>query len=319
MYGFALILIFVLSLPALAHFPQNTTFKIFQFPDSHVPQMDGDAADWSMVPDEYFYDSSHHRGMVFADSIDSDGKKSRLLVPDTLATPDPADLDIRRTAVGWNATQNRLYFLTEVYDDIWRFQKDAVDSLDTINGRLRAGFVHGSDIWEIVIDADHGGEKVVNFADWQEAPHVELRHRSAYTQNYHLYIPPLNGYYWHWLWGKALWTKDEAYSAMGWQGDVEHLSSGTVTYETYLTPFDDLHPEGPHLSRKHRLKEGAVIGLSWAYLDADDSDTRFDDFWMHSHHPKMYCSAEYISDFKLMPIEEGLFKDKEANIERSVD
>ena len=84
--------------------------------------------------------------------------------------------------------------------------------------------------------------------------------------------------------------------------------TGTVTYETYLTPFDDLHPEGPHLSRKHRLTEGAVIGLSWAYLDADDSDKVFDDFWMHSHHPKMYCSAEYLSDFELMPIEEGLFE-----------
>ena len=300
--------VFILCSPTFAHFPQNTTFKVFQFPDSHVPQMDGDDADWSMVPDEYFYDSSHHRGMVFEYSIDSTGTKNRVLVPDTLAVPDPTDFDIRRTAIGWNKTSNRLYFITEVYDDVWRFKKDVVDSLDTYHSRMTGAFVHGSDIWEIVIDADHGGEKVINFADWQEAPDVEFRHRSAYAQNYHLYMPPLNGYYWHWLWGKAMWTKEERYSAMGWQGDVEHLSSGTVTYETYLTPFDDLHPEGPHLSRKHRLTEGAIIGLSWAYLDADDSDEVFDDFWMHSHHPKMYCSAEYLSDFELMPIEEGLFE-----------
>ena len=90
----------MLCSPTLAHFPQNTTFKVFQFPDSHVPQMDGDATDWSMVPDEYFYDSSHHRGMVFEYSIDSTGTKNRVLVPDTLAIPDPTDFDIRRTAVG---------------------------------------------------------------------------------------------------------------------------------------------------------------------------------------------------------------------------
>ena len=79
--------VFMLCSPTFAHFPQNTTFKVFQFPDSHVPQMDGDDADWSMVPDEYFYDSSHHRGMVFEYSIDSTGTKNRVLVPDTLATP----------------------------------------------------------------------------------------------------------------------------------------------------------------------------------------------------------------------------------------
>ena len=42
-----LFLVFMLCSPTFAHFPLNTTFKVFQFPDSHVPLMDGDAADWS--------------------------------------------------------------------------------------------------------------------------------------------------------------------------------------------------------------------------------------------------------------------------------
>lgn len=289
----ALFIFCLLALPALAHYPENTTFKVFQFPDDHLPQMDGDPADWSMVPDEYFYDYTHHAGVNRPTTVH-----------------DTTDLHIRRTAVGWNPTHNRLYFFAEVYDDIWRFQKDVIDSLDTHHSRMSGAFVHGADIWEIVIDADHGGELVVNHADWEQAPHVELRHRSAYTQNYHLYMPPLNGHYWHWLWGKAMWTKEERYSGMGWSGDVEHLSSGTVIYECYLTPFDDLHPEGPHLSKLHRLAEGAKIGLSWAFLDADTSATTFDAFWAHSQQPKMYCSGEFLSDFELMPIEEGLFDDK---------
>ena len=91
-----LFLVFMLCSPTFSHFPQNTTFKVFQFPDSHVPLMDGDAADWSMVPDEYFYDSSHPRGMVFEYSIDSTGTKTRVLVPDTLAIPAPTSDGTRR-------------------------------------------------------------------------------------------------------------------------------------------------------------------------------------------------------------------------------
>ena len=290
MYLLATLAVLLLSLPALAHHPEDTTFKVFQFPDDHVPQMDGDAADWAKVPAEYFYDYTQyaelHRGNP---------------------PPDTTDFHVRRSAVGWNKTHNRLYFMAEVYDDIWRFHHDATDSLDTPHSRLTGAHVHGSDIWEIVIDADHAGDKVIHFADQTEAPHVELRHRSAYTQNYHLYIPPLNGHYWHWFWGKALWTKEERYSSVGWQGAVEHLSPGTVIYECYLTPFDDLHPEGPHLSRRHALQEGAIIGLGWSFLDADTKDDTFDAFWALTQHPQMYCSGEYIGDFELMPVEEGLF------------
>ena len=142
---------------------------------------------------------------------------------------------------------------------------------------MSGAFVHGSDIWEIVIDADHGGEKVINFADWQEAPEIEFRHRSAYAQNYHLYMPPLNGYYWHWLWGKAMWTKEERYSAMGWQGDVEHLSSGAVTYANINgsaptdqriewvmytpSPGDDIHFLGLSFVIKSQVKAAGVIPL----------------------------------------------------------
>lgn len=294
MYRIATVGVLLLALPALAHYPEDTTFKVFQFPDDHVPQMNGDAADWAKVPAEYFYDYTQYAEL----------HRER-------GAPDTTDFYVRRSAVGWNKTHNRLYFMAEVYDDIWRFHKDITDSLDTPHSRLTGAHVHGADIWEIVIDADHGGDKVIHFADSAEAPHVELRHRSAYTQNYHLYIPPLNGQYWHWLWGKALWTKEERYSAVGWQGAVEHLSAGTVTYECYLTPFDDLHPEGPHLSRRHALQEGAIIGLGWSFLDADTKEDDFDGFWALTQHPKMYCSGEFIGDFELMPLEEGLFGDGE--------
>ena len=128
---------------------------------------------------------------------------------------------------------------------------------------MTGAYVHGSDIWEIVVDADHAGDRVINFS---EEPEAEFRYRSAYTQNYHLYMPPLNGHYWHWLWGKALWTKREEFSSVGWSGGVQHLDSGRVIYEFYITPFDDLHPDGPEHSILHDLTENTIIGLGWAFL-----------------------------------------------------
>jgi hypothetical protein len=271
----------------LAHLPEGQTFKIFQFPDDHVPSMDGSFSDWDKVPADYFLDYILH------EEKHRDG-----------AAHDTTDHHIIRAAVGWNDRLNRLYFIAEVYDDVWRFSHPSTDSLDTPHSRMTGAHVHGNDIWEIVVDADHAGDRVINFS---EEPEAEFRYRSAYTQNYHLYIPPLNGHYWHWLWGKALWTKREEFSAFGWSGDVKHLGAGRVVYECYLTPFDDLHPDGPEHSEMHDLQESAIIGLSWGFLDADDKDDTYDAFWSLNKQQKIYCSGEFLADFKLMPLESKLF------------
>ncbi len=286
------LLIALLVAPAHAHFPPGKVYQVFQFPDGRVPRMDGDLGDWAVVPPEYFFTQKDH-------------EENAVGLGDT---QDLADLDIRRMAAGWNDRLNRLYFMAEVYDDVHRFHKEQVDSLNTLHSRFTGAHVHGADIWEIVIDADHAGEKVVNFS--KDDMEVEMRHRSAYVQNYHLYIPPLNGYYWHWLWGKALWVEGAAYSGLGWRYAGEDQSSGTVTYECYLTPFDELHPAGPDSSRVHDLQENAVIGLSWAYIDADSSDTQYDMFWTLNHKLEMYCMGEYLADFKLMPVDSALFEGK---------
>ena len=276
--------VLTVALPAAAHFPDGTVYAAFPFPDDRLPVLDGDLSDWDIVPAGYILDLSHHEE-VKAKQFDR---------------YDTTDLHIRRVAVGWNDTHNRLYFMAEVYDDVVRFHKDNPDSLDTYLSRLRGAYVHGDDIWEIVVDADHGGELVVGHSE-DEA--VEMRKRSAYTQNYHLYMPPINGEYWHWLWGKATWTKDPAWSDVGWTFAGADMDAGTVTYECYLTPFDDLHPTGPDSSVVHDLEAGSIIGLSWAFLDADDSDETFDAFWSLSkdHEMKMYCMGEYLVDFVLMP------------------
>lgn len=269
---------------ALAHQPEGVVYRAFHFADAAVPVMDGDLADWDQVPEEYLFDLTHHEEIAVK----------------LFDQYDRSDLDVRRAAVGWNDRQNRLYFMAEVFDDVVRYSKPNTDSLDTFHSRLRGAHVHGADIWEIVIDADHGGELVVGHS---EEAAEEMRHRSAYTQNYHLYMPPLNGEYWHWLWGKAMWLPDPQWSGMGYTFAGADTDSGTVTYETYLTPFDDLHPAGIDSSVVHDLEAGKVIGLSWAFLDADESDEKFDAFWSLSKRqgPRMCCAGEDLVDFLLVP------------------
>ena len=266
---------------AVAHQPEGVTYPLFQFADDQVPVMDGDLSDWEILPPESILDFNAHVDVVNEPPL----------------THDMADLHIVRAAVGWNDKQNLLYFMAEIYDDSLLFYKEDPDSLDSFHSRLTGDYVHGSDIWEIVIDADHGAEPVRYFS---ENPQREMRYRSAFTQNYHLYIPPLNGYYWWWLYGKSSWARDEKYSKVGWKTEAKHEQAGTVTYECYLTPFDDLHPDGPEQSEVHDLQEGDIIGLSWAFLDRDPGGVGF---WSLSHTFEMCCQGDNQNDFRLMPLQ----------------
>jgi len=292
----AILTMFLIISPVFGHSPENKVFPIFQFPDEKVPEMDGGFSDWDAIPPNYIIDYTPH-AEVHRDSADHDLN----------------DLRIFRVIVGWNDSSNKLYFFADVYDDVWRFKHPNTDSLDTQHSRLTGAHVHGSDIWEIVIDADHAGDKVINFS---EEPDAELRYRSAYTQNYHLYIPPLNEHYWHWLWGKSLWTKHEEFSGMAWNGNkvrtpknlwlggnISHLDAGRIKYECYLTPFDDLHPTGIKESITHDLKENAIIGLSWGFIDADTQSDTYDAFWSFNKEGQIYCDGKFLADFRLMPID----------------
>ena len=133
--------------------------------------MDGDLSDWDLLPAEYNFDLEKYTQHKEQTSLEHN----------------PADLNIVRAAAAWNDELNRLYFMAEVYDDVVRFHKEDPDSLDHPFTRLTGSYVHGADIFEIVIDADHGAERVVGFSENDER---ELRYRSAFTQNYHLYMPP---------------------------------------------------------------------------------------------------------------------------------
>nr|MCR5680644.1 hypothetical protein [Prevotella sp.] len=95
-------------------------FKVFQFPRTQIPRIDGDFSDWDIVPNSYL--------VTIDDMWDDTGKHE---------TVDRSTLDVK-VKVGWVNGLNRLYFLYEAYDDYWDF-----DQLSLHN-----------DTYEIVVDGD---------------------------------------------------------------------------------------------------------------------------------------------------------------------
>jgi hypothetical protein len=107
-------------LPAFALDRPDVTFKIFQFPPDQIPRIDGNAVDWSVVPEDY---------VIRTDQLVEDSGKH--------AKADPKNLDVQ-VRVGWVKGLNRLYFLYEAYDDYWDFSRPDLHN----------------DTFELVVDGD---------------------------------------------------------------------------------------------------------------------------------------------------------------------
>lgn len=257
---------------ASAHFPEEALYRVFQFPDNLLPVMDGDLRDWDIVPESYWTDTYDLMETVRGLGTDFDVEDLSVL-----------------TAVGWNDTQNRLYFVVKGHDDILNMEHEGY-----------AG-VHGGDIWEIVIDADHSGGIYNGFSKTDQA--LEDRYMSSHAQNYHILFPPSSEDWTVWLWGKAQWTCSLPYAKVGWTLDGEPEGRGTVYQEISVTPFDDLHWAGIDSSIVHDLKEGEILGISWSFLDYDENDDQYDGFWNLSHMTRMDHTADLLPDFVLAPVE----------------
>ena len=98
-------------------------FKVFQFPRTQIPRIDGDFTDWDIVPDAY--------SVTIDEMWDDTGKHKNT---------DRSTLDIK-VKVGWVKGLNRLYFLYEAYDDFWDFNQLGLHN----------------DTYEIVVDGDLSG------------------------------------------------------------------------------------------------------------------------------------------------------------------
>ena len=251
---------------------QEPGFKVFQFPRTMIPRIDGEFTDWDIVPDSY--------AVGIEEMWDDSGQHQ---------TVDRKTLDIR-VKVGWVKGLNRLYFLYEAYDDYWDF-----DQLGLRN-----------DTYEIVVDADLSGGPHVD--EFRLNPAVKSRidgffeFQNQHAQNYHIMTPPTDGKSWTMVWGPQQWLKYLPYSNYAYDYNFRHGESGRLRMEFYITPFDYASPEGPEKSVESRLYENKKIGLCWAVIDYDGGKQK-NGFWNLSKYHEMYGNASMQRLFTLMPIE----------------
>lgn len=261
----------------------DVEFKVFQFPAEKIPRIDGDANDWSVVPDSYAIGMDQLRETVVGIGDKRDHK----------------NLDVK-VKVGWVKGQNHLYFLYEASDNYWDFAREDLHN----------------DIFEVVIDGDLSGGPLIR----QMHPNKKLRDKldthflfhGVHAQNYHIFTPA-EGKDWAMVWGGQPWIKDLPYANAVCKYNFKHGDSGKLVLEFFVTPFDYAPPDSSRAVQT-KLDEDKVIGMSWAILDYDDEKAeRYGGFWNLSHKTTMYGDASDLVAFRLMPVEKSLRKPVEAD------
>ena len=231
----------------------DVEFKIFQFPKDKIPRIDGDASDWSLVPDSYDIGTDQLQETVM-------GIGDR---------HDRTDLDVN-VKVGWVKGLNQLYFLYEASDNYWDFGRNDLHN----------------DIFEVVVDGDRSGGPFIRQmhpdTSRRENLQTHFDFHGVHAQNYHIFTPA-EGKDWTMVWGGQPWIKDLPYANAACQYNFRPGESGRLVLEFFITPFD-YAPRDPSRAIASTLKEDDVIGLSWAILDYDDAKAeRSHGFWNLSH------------------------------------
>lgn len=263
------------------------TYQIFQFPADKIPRIDGDAADWVMVPEAY---------VIGKDQLTNDSK----------TPPAAGDRSLGvRVKVGWVQGLNRLYFLYEAEDDFWEFSGPGLRN----------------DTFEIIVDGDASGGPLIDKGHkefWTPARvgesaaqpddriSVDAANWAVHgvsAQNYHIFTPAVDKD-WTMAWGAATWIKELPWANSAQSFNFTHGAAGKYTLEFWITPFDYAGPEGPARAVESVLAENKLIGLAWIVIDYDGPGPR--GFWTLSPKRTSYGHASELCAFRLMPLEPSL-------------
>ena len=256
-------------------------FKIFQFPADQIPRIDGDPADWSIVPDSY---------AIGLDQLRESPEGRR---------PDKKSLDVK-VRLGWVKGLDRLFVLYEASDDYWDF----------------ADHSRHSDIFELVVDGDLSGGPLVTSRHQNSAlvgPEAFFQFHGVHAQNYHIFTPAPERD-WAFVWGCQPWIKELPWANAAYRYDFKPGGSGPLVLEFWITPFDYAPYDGPARAVVSKLTENKIIGLSFAVLDYDDpKDPNPQGFWNLSHNSAMAGNADALVAFRLMPLEARFLKPIDAH------
>ena len=117
------------------------------------------------------------------------------------------------------------------------------------------------------------------------------------------------------VWGPEQWVKRLPYANAAQKYHFHPGQPGHYVLEFWITPFDYAGGEGPQRAVESILKPNKIIGLSFALIDYDDANSggTNNGFWNLSRHHTMYGQADYLCEFKLMPLESQFLKPIEAH------
>ncbi len=275
---FIILAMTIVASAAYALSKPGVEYKVFQFPADKMPNIDGKADDWAMVPVSY---------IVGTDQL-IDTAHGGVKV-------DPKDLDIK-VKVGWVKGLNRLYFLYEAYDDFWDMRFSPTG--------------YSNDIFEIAVDADLSGGQFITNSQIKDPVENQISFSGVHAQNYHIFTPPINND-WCLLWGCQPWIKYFPYAHYAYSYKLTQGKPGKLILEFWVTPFDYAPHDGPAGAVESKLVENTIIGLGWSVLDFDGG-AKVDNFCCLSDTSRMVSDASYLCAFRLMPIEKQFQKPIEA-------
>ena len=272
-------LIFGMTSAATAHLPEGEVFGAFQWPTNQLPVLDGNISEWNALPAELWVDSN-------------DFGSTQGLAPEV----DASDFFFR-VAVGWNDELERIYFVSERFDDI--YDRDG----------------ERDDTYEFGWDTDHSAD---DFWATGAAEDDLARERGRLAQSGHFAWPEnLDGEdrgNWFWFWmtqlaAGARWASDEPWACCDDSFVLDGSLDGEATLfaEWYVTGWDDYNWEGPDVSVVHDLVEGEIIGIGMSVTDTDevdgDGNEAFEKFVLGGEN-LIFGDASFFSDFLLLEIDE---------------
>jgi hypothetical protein len=291
-----LLLVLAGAAPLRALDRPETTFQVFQFPADQIPRIDGDAADWAIVPASY---------AVGMEQFVDDGRPDR--------PRDPQNLDVK-LRVGWVKGLNRLYVLYEAFDNYWDFADPGLhnDTLEVIVDGDASGGPLIPPGANARFDAARVGAAAAKRDARLSADEAHWAIQGVHAQNYHVFTPAA-GKDWTMAWNAATWTKEFPWANAKARYAFKPGESGRLVLEFWITPFDYAGPEGPQRAVESVLRENKIVGLSFIVIDYDDVKSRGNNgFWTLARQRTAFGHASELCAFRLMPLEPALMPALEA-------
>ena len=248
------LLILCLATTAWGHYPPGEFLFAVQFPDENVPTVDGNIAEWSVIP-QIPYEVGND---MYSNSLHGFAR----------GEIDVSDMSVRQI-VGWNDNNNRLYLMAEVFDNVHNADREDPAQF------------WADDAWEIYINPTHedGGDDAG--LDY------------TIKQSFNFAMPPIGGNWGQNLpdfeWRVDPFNNDTWQLNFSFEG--EEFGESTYFYELWVQPLDFIPEDGDREAAEETdLEEGQIIAMSWTFGDFDAPGTDYQGFWSTS--PNGCCRAD---------------------------